>query len=391
MAMRLDASVLPEMKRYGAFDINACFNCGNCTAVCPLSEGNVAFPRRVIRYAQLGQRDHIAASREVWLCYYCGECSDTCPRQAEPGAFMAAARRYATASFDPLTVARKLYGSATSAFAVLGIVFAALLAIFLSSSAALPAGHADTAKLLKFVPYETIHWTGLGVIVAVVVVIAITLVNMAWMVSRAPLPGAPPVDSKPRRFPLSTALTALWTAIVEIVGQRRYRDCDKEKPAPPEALPVRRWLVHYAIMGGMVGLAVATVYDYFFKTPGSQVALYYPSRLLGTVAGAAFVYGLSVVIIQRLRKPESIKYYAQSLLSDWVLVVLLWAIGATGFILELAEYAAIGRTWVAVIFVVHITFAMELILLTPFTKLGHLIYRPAALWFNEFRRLRAGQ
>ena len=67
MAMRVDAGVLPEMRSYGAFDINACFNCGNCTAVCPLSKDNDAFPRRVIRYAQLGQRASIAASKEVWL------------------------------------------------------------------------------------------------------------------------------------------------------------------------------------------------------------------------------------------------------------------------------------------------------------------------------------
>ena len=34
---------------------------------------------------------------------------------------------------------------------------------------------------------------------------------------------------------------------------------------------------------------------------------------------------------------------------------------------------------------------MELILLLPFTKLAHIVYRPAAIWFTEFRRLRATQ
>ena len=85
MAVRIDTSVLRDMKAFGAFDISACFNCGNCTAVCPLSQDSVAFPRRMIRYAQLGQKANVVASRELWLCYYCAECSDTCPRQAEPG------------------------------------------------------------------------------------------------------------------------------------------------------------------------------------------------------------------------------------------------------------------------------------------------------------------
>jgi len=39
--------------------------------------------------------------------------------------------------------------------------------------------------------------------------------------------------------------------------------------------------------------------------------------------------------------------------------------------------------------VVHIALAMELILLLPFTKLAHIVYRPIAIWFTEFRRLRA--
>ena len=38
MAVTVDQTLLPELQRYGAFDVAACFNCGNCTAVCPNSE-----------------------------------------------------------------------------------------------------------------------------------------------------------------------------------------------------------------------------------------------------------------------------------------------------------------------------------------------------------------
>src|SRR5674476_961040 len=123
MAMRIDTAVLRDMNSFGAFDINACFNCGNCTAVCQLSQDSIAFPRRTIRYAQLGQKANVIASRELWLCYYCAECSDTCPRQAEPGEFMASARRYAIAGFDPTTIARRLYRSATFTWSLLAVVF----------------------------------------------------------------------------------------------------------------------------------------------------------------------------------------------------------------------------------------------------------------------------
>jgi ferredoxin len=386
MAMRIDTAVLQDMKAFGAFDISACFNCGNCTAVCPLSEEQLAFPRRVIRYAQLGQKEHIAASRELWLCYYCAECSDTCPRQAEPGEFMASARRYAVAGFDPASIARYFYRSKVFAAGLLAALFAVLLAILLAGSPGWPAGRVTSGVLLKFVPFETIHWLGIAVVAVVVAAAAVTLLNMFWTISRAPAPGglgAPP--TRPGLFPLRAALAALKTTFTELVGQRRYRDCDKEKPAPAAPLPLRRWFVHYSIMMGMVGLGAATVLDYLFKTPGSYVPIWYPIRLLGTVAGAFFLYGTTVAIAQRLRKPD--KYYAHTLLSDWLLLGFLWAIGVTGFLLELADYAPLG-SWIGAVFLVHIALAMELILLLPFTKLAHIVYRPAALWFTEFRRVR---
>ena len=103
MSTRIDPSFLGTLERYGAFQITACFNCGNCTAVCPLSEGTADFPRRMVRYAQIGDRQRLLDSKELWQCFYCGECSDTCPRQAEPGEFMAAVRRYAISSYDPVS------------------------------------------------------------------------------------------------------------------------------------------------------------------------------------------------------------------------------------------------------------------------------------------------
>ena len=389
MAIRIDPAVLRDMRQYGAFDIEACFNCGNCTAVCPLSKGDVAFPRRVIRYAQLGLPDHMAASRELWLCYHCAECSTTCPRQAEPGQFMAAARRYATARFDPTTLARRLYRSAGFAWGALVVLFVVMVVVLLAGSPGLPSGRATTESLLTFVPFDVIHWLGLGVVVVMVLAAIATLVNMFWMLGRAPVPGGAGLPSSlPERFPLGAALRALGATISDIARQRTYRDCDSAKTEGAEPLPLRRWLVHFCIMWGMIGLALATVLDYVFKTPGSDVPTYYPIRLLGTIAGLALVYGTTVAIVQRMRKPD--KYYADTALSDWMFLGFLWLIGVGGFILEIAEYAPIGGIWVDIVFLVHIALAMELILLLPFTKFAHIVYRPAAMWFNEFRRLRAG-
>ncbi len=112
MTSRVDPGLLIELKRYGTVDIGACFNCGNCTAICPLTADEENFPRRMIRYAQLGLKDRLIGSKDIWLCYYCGECSTTCPRQANPGEFMTVARRFAIAQHDVSGLAGALYRSA---------------------------------------------------------------------------------------------------------------------------------------------------------------------------------------------------------------------------------------------------------------------------------------
>jgi nitrate reductase gamma subunit len=390
MALRINPDLIRDVERCGASDIKACFNCGNCTAVCALSKGDVAFPRRVIRYAQLGLTEHVAASRELWLCHYCAECTITCPREAQPGQFMAAARRYATARFDPTTFARRLCRSTAFTWAALVALFALMAVVLLAASPGLPTGRATSASMLKFIPFEVIHWLGMGVIVVVVVAAIATLVNMFWMISRAPVPGGSGLPAwRPERFPFSAALRALGATIANIAGQGTYRECHVDRTEGGRPLPVRPWLVHFCIMWGVVGLAVATVLDYAFKTPGSSVPIYYPIRLIGTIAGLLLVYGTTVAAVQRVRKAD--RYYSSTVFSDWVLLGLLWLIGVGGFILEIADYAPIGGLWVDVVFVVHVALAMELILLLPFTKFAHVIYRPAAMWFNEFRRFRSGQ
>ena len=59
MATRLDPQLLKEFKEYGAVGVEKCFNCGNCTAICPLASDEYNFPRDVIRRVQIGQKEQL--------------------------------------------------------------------------------------------------------------------------------------------------------------------------------------------------------------------------------------------------------------------------------------------------------------------------------------------
>ena len=126
MSSRVDPTLMKELKQYGAIGIEKCFNCGNCTAICPLASNGYAFPRSVIRHIQIGQRERLKEQLDPWLCYYCGDCSTTCPKEAEPGETMMATRRWLTAQYDWTGLARKFY---TSTVWEIGAVF--LLSAFI--------------------------------------------------------------------------------------------------------------------------------------------------------------------------------------------------------------------------------------------------------------------
>jgi ferredoxin len=384
MTTLADVGLYPELQRYGATDMSACFSCGNCTAICPLSENDATFPRRMIRYAQVGMKDALLSSKELWSCYHCGECSDSCPTQADPGEFMAAARRYAIASYDVTGLARLMY-LRPAIGTVLALALAAFFALFMYTA----AGPMSTESLaiFEFVPAELIH--DLGIVVMAIVFIA-GLAGVARMARR--IGRREGVDWRSvagGRAALARSGRALWSAVGrESLGQARYRrECETEAEAVP--LHRRRWFVHAMVVWGFLGLLAATILDYGLdilgiKATGTPVPIWYPVRLLGTVAGIMMVYGTSVMILDRLRGARS--SVARSAPADWTLLVLLWVTGVTGFGLELALYLPEPPSWGYWMFLFHVAVAMELVLLAPFMKLAHAVYRPVALFFLALAR-----
>ncbi|MBW1739287.1 MAG: 4Fe-4S dicluster domain-containing protein [Deltaproteobacteria bacterium] len=67
MGVKFDPNLMKDLKAFGLKDANKCMHCGNCTAVCPLSTPENTFPRKLIKYAQMGLKDKILKSPEPWL------------------------------------------------------------------------------------------------------------------------------------------------------------------------------------------------------------------------------------------------------------------------------------------------------------------------------------
>jgi ferredoxin len=384
-ASTVDTGLYGELQAFGATDISACFSCGTCTAICPLAEQDATFPRRVIRYAQVGMKDELLASKELWSCYYCGECSESCPTQAGPSELMAAARRYAIASYDRTGLARLMYLRPLAGTAI-ALFLAAFFALFMYAG----RGPQETGSLalFDFIPYSLIHNTGLVVMVIVALAGLAGIASMARRIGRAEGVGLRTVAGS--WSALRRSVAALWSSIgIESLGQRRYRqECDADgEPSGPWFL--RRWFVHAATMWGFLGLLGATIADYGLdiigvKETGTPVPVWYPVRLLGTLAGILLVYGVTVLLVDRIRQADRSRLHSSN--ADWTLLVLLWVTGVTGFFLEVALYLPTAPAWGYWVFLFHVAVAMELVLLAPFMKLAHAVYRPVALFFLALAR-----
>lgn len=64
----------------GAKTLNLCFQCGTCTGSCPSGRQTAYRVRKVIRRAQLGLKDDVLQSDDIWMCTTCYTCYERCPR-----------------------------------------------------------------------------------------------------------------------------------------------------------------------------------------------------------------------------------------------------------------------------------------------------------------------
>jgi nitrate reductase gamma subunit len=95
------------------------------------------------------------------------------------------------------------------------------------------------------------------------------------------------------------------------------------------------------------------------------------------------MYGVSVLLYKRWRAAD--KAHSFSRPSDWIFLTLLWISGVTGFIIEIALYLPGAPQWGYWMFIFHVAVSITLLLLLPFTKFAHAIYRIVALYIHALK------
>jgi heterodisulfide reductase subunit C2 len=89
--MNLD--FVKKVEKLSGSKVSRCFQCGKCSAGCPMRSFMEHPPNRVMRLLQLGQFERVLAGRSIWYCASCETCSTRCPNKVDLAAIMDALRK----------------------------------------------------------------------------------------------------------------------------------------------------------------------------------------------------------------------------------------------------------------------------------------------------------
>lgn len=75
-------------------NINFCYQCSNCTGICPINIVSSFNPREIIHWGQLGLKLLPIDFEKLWRCTTCGACEYVCPKEVKITEIIAANRSY---------------------------------------------------------------------------------------------------------------------------------------------------------------------------------------------------------------------------------------------------------------------------------------------------------
>jgi heterodisulfide reductase subunit C len=75
-----------------------CYQCGKCSAGCPMAEETSLRPHDIMRLVNLDRREKLLENESIWLCLTCETCVARCPNTCDPARVIDTLREMAVAS-----------------------------------------------------------------------------------------------------------------------------------------------------------------------------------------------------------------------------------------------------------------------------------------------------
>lgn len=367
MSIRIDPDFSNKLAGYGKADWNECYHCGNCSAICPLTENGFLFPRKGIRAMQMGLKDQLESYVDPWLCYYCGECTDTCPRDANPAEMMMTLRRWLTSVYDWTGLSGLLYRSFRAHMTVMILLFLGVVAAFLGfADFSIPLNSEGLVEINAFAPHELIAGIDHILLGTLMFFLLTNLVNMFVKVI---------IRDKSVRVPVYLYFVKVWEAIFHFGTQIRLLKCGEKR---------LYWFLHWFLMSSYVMMFIFIIFFLGWFQTDVVHPWYHPQRLLGYYITAGIVIGSVYFVWGRIKRSKTIFRFSHH--SDYIFPILLFLIALTGILIHIFRLNAMPQaTYIS--YMLHL--AVEVPMVTTFvafSKWSHLAYRPMGLFFANLKK-----
>ncbi len=91
----IDMQFVEQVNALSGQTVQLCYHCHKCTSGCPVADEMTYGPDRVLRMIQLGQREAVLTSHDIWVCASCETCGARCPNDINIAHVMDALRQMA--------------------------------------------------------------------------------------------------------------------------------------------------------------------------------------------------------------------------------------------------------------------------------------------------------
>ena len=90
-----DESLAHQLERKSGSPVLACYQCGKCSAGCPMASETRLRPHDIMRLVAGDRLDELLGDESIWLCLTCEACTARCPNRCDPARVVDALRELA--------------------------------------------------------------------------------------------------------------------------------------------------------------------------------------------------------------------------------------------------------------------------------------------------------
>jgi heterodisulfide reductase subunit C2 len=94
--MDSDSKTLDEIKSIADTNVRDCYQCGKCSAGCPVADQMDLQPNQLLHLVQMGHIERAMRSEAIWKCVSCMTCSTRCPKSVNCAGVIDALRQLAS-------------------------------------------------------------------------------------------------------------------------------------------------------------------------------------------------------------------------------------------------------------------------------------------------------